>query len=135
MELSNLGELFHDWIVVKAAEEAAKAKRADIERRLFDLLPDDAKPEEGSTTTRIDMYKIVVTQRINRKLDTSVLADNAVAIPADYMPTKKKIEIDKKGLDWLRKNEPGYYYVVIFMRAVTETSGKPEIKVIDLRGD
>ena len=68
--------LYHDWLDAKEAERVATAKRRDIEDELVTLIGVDENTE-GVTTTKVDGYKLKITTRMNRKVDSDMLQDLA----------------------------------------------------------
>lgn len=70
--------LFDQWLDAKEAERAAVERRREIEDGLIAALA--ITESEGSTTIKIDGYKVKVTQRFNRSIDSDMLQE----IAAEY---------------------------------------------------
>jgi hypothetical protein len=120
----SVSELAEAWLRAKCREEAANAERIAIEERLIEFV--DTK-SEGSVTTKGEDFAITVTCRINRSLSDDGIAAIQAMIPEDMQPLKTKVELDSKGLDWLRVNQPHYYRVAADY--VTSKPAKPGFKV------
>jgi hypothetical protein len=119
-----LTELLTELVGVKAAENAAKAKRVAIEQSIADLVP----TELGSQTTqRIDGFKVVVKLPINYRIDSTIWDEVKTQIPAAKRPVKTKLDVDVTGLKWLADNEPDIYQVAA--KAITSSAGKPAVSV------
>ncbi|HAI59232.1 MAG TPA: hypothetical protein DCM32_05080 [Xanthomonadaceae bacterium] len=122
-----MNALIRELLDAKAAEEAARERRIAAETALLAELQTDKA--EGSTTYKLDAYKVTVTAGINRRIDRAVLAH----IRADMSPAlfKRAIrwipEVDVTGLRYLQNNEPDAYRVLA--NAITATPAKPSVKV------
>lgn len=72
--------LAQDWLDAKAEENAARAKRIEIEEELLAILP---CREEGSQTIKLENGMRVVTEgRMTRSIDAKVLQDDWNDLPA-----------------------------------------------------
>lgn len=72
--------LAQDWLDAKAEENAARAKRIEIEEELLSILP---CREEGSQTSKLENGMRVVTEgRLTRSIDAKALADDWNDLPA-----------------------------------------------------
>lgn len=120
----NLDELARAWLQAKAREAAANAERIEIENQMLGML--EVKTE-GSTTTTLDDFKIVVTTKMSRALEKGGAEAIKGLVPEEYWPLKTKVELDAKGLEWLRENRPAYYQSVA--RYVTTKPAKPGVQV------
>lgn len=68
------------WLDAKAEENAARAKRIEIEEELLAILP---CREEGSQTSRLENGMRVVTEgRMTRSIDAKALSDDWNELPA-----------------------------------------------------
>ena len=67
--------LFEQWLEAKEAERMAVERRREIEDRLIASLA--IKESEGSTTIKTGGYKVKVTQRFNRSIDSDMLQEIA----------------------------------------------------------
>jgi hypothetical protein len=114
--------LLSQWLKAKEHERQATELRRQIESQLVSLLP---KKEEGSESENVGEYKLTVTTKINRKVDTV-----AVRTTWDVMPDKVKTifrwtaDIDIKALRAL----PDDAYVVA-AQYITATPASPSFKV------
>lgn len=72
--------LAQSWLDAKAEENAARAKRIEIEEELLAILP---CREEGSQTIKLENGMRVVTEgRMTRSIDAKVLQDDWNDLPA-----------------------------------------------------
>ena len=63
--------IYSDWMIIKNVEREAVAKRREIEDEMLrQLQVDDV---EGSQTLKRDGFKVRVTNRYNRKVDSDLL--------------------------------------------------------------
>lgn len=70
--------IYSDWLEAKEAERKAVEARREIEDQLIaDLSVDDSK--DGSKTYKPDGYKVKVTTRLNRRVDSESLIDLAAS--------------------------------------------------------
>jgi hypothetical protein len=120
----NLNQLAEQWLQAKAREEAARDQRVAVEEELFAFVDSKA---EGSATTKLDDFKVTVTCRLNRTVDADGITAIEGLIPVEYQPLKTKVELDPKGLQWLKDNAPQYYELAA--RYVTTKPAKPGFKV------
>lgn len=67
--------LYQQWIDAKEAERVAVDQRREIEDRLIAML--NVGEAEGSATIKSDGYKVKVTQRFNRSIDSDLLQEIA----------------------------------------------------------
>jgi hypothetical protein len=72
MQTITIAELIAARIAAKRAEDAAVAERRRIDGAIAELLKDANKPE-GSVSQKADGYKVTVTYKIDRKVDTDKL--------------------------------------------------------------
>lgn len=73
-------QLAQEWLDAKAEENAARAKRIEIEEALLEILP---CREEGSQTSKLENGMRVVTEgRLTRSIDAKALADDWSELPA-----------------------------------------------------
>jgi hypothetical protein len=119
-----IAELAEAWLRAKAREEAANAERIAIEEKMIEFVDTKA---EGSVTTKLGDFSITVTCRINRTLSEEGIESIRGLIPPEFQPLKTRVELDAKGLEWLRTNRPNYYRVAADY--VTSKPGKPGFKV------
>lgn len=119
-------QLCQDWLEAKAAENSAKAKREEIEAQLLEYV--QSKPE-GSTTTKLDGFKVTTTGRINRRVDEGEWMARRGLIDARLWPVKHKLAVDDRGVKWLQENEPDAWLRVseAFMSAPGRTAVKVEV--------
>lgn len=68
------------WLDAKAEENAARAKRVEIEEALLEIMP---CREEGSQTNKLENGMRVVTEgRMTRSIDAKALSDDWNDLPA-----------------------------------------------------
>jgi hypothetical protein len=75
-------------IAAKRAEDAAIKERRDIDASIAELLKDPNKLE-GSISHKADGYKVTVTYKVDRKVDTDKLTANWAKLPLDVQAAFK----------------------------------------------
>lgn len=118
--------LIEELYEAKAAEEAAKAKRVQIEADLAKALevPDQW---EGSQTRTVNEYKVCVKRAMNVKIDATRLQEITDRYGLKEEAAKSfrwKCELDKKGWNALNPMTQS-----VFSKAITKTPGKVSITV------
>lgn len=118
--------LIEELYEAKAAEEAAKAKRVQLEADLAKALE---VPEqwEGSQTRTVNEYKVCVKRAMNVKIDAARLKEIISRDNLEHaagIAFRWKAELDKKG--W---NTLGSTVQAAFSEAITKTPGKVSITV------
>lgn len=119
--------LIEELYEAKAAEEAAKAKRVQLEADLAKALE---VPEqwEGSQTRTVNEYKVCVKRAMNVKIDAArlkeIISRNNNLEHAAGIAFRWKAELDKKGWNTLGSLVQG-----AFSEAITKTPGKVSITV------
>ncbi len=73
MNTTTLEQLVAARVAAKAAEDAAIARRREIDAALIEAIPDDDGRLEGTTTVGVGQYKVSVTRKLTRKVDTGAL--------------------------------------------------------------
>ena len=112
------------WLRYKAEEEQAVTRRREVEKALAADIPEQW---EGSTTTTEGRFKVNVTRRFTRKVDSETV--QAIAREhglTEYLPElfRWKPEIDAKA--WKTAPEE---VVRVLEGAITTTPGKPSFKI------
>ena len=125
-ELPNaLDHLVPLFIEAKRAEEAAKAKRIEIEERILAVAP--AK-EEGSTTTEAAGFKVTTTGKLSYKADDlEALREITRKWDANLVPIKTTHALDDTGCKYLRRERPELWAQVA--RVITVAPAKTAVKV------
>ena len=73
-------QLAQEWLEAKAEENAARAKRVEIEEALLEIMP---CRDEGSQTNKLDNGMRVVTEgRMTRSIDAKTLQEDWNNLPA-----------------------------------------------------
>lgn len=121
---SEINRIAATLIDIKASEDAIKQHRIKLEEELTALV---AVKEEGSATTKTDLYKITTTQRLTRKVDWELFRKVSHAIPENLRPVKMKPELDLVGLRYLETNEPDIYRLMV--KCITTTPAKVGVAV------
>lgn len=88
MQAATLTELIAARIAAKRAEDAAVAERREIDANIAALMKDANKPE-GSVTERAGDWKVTVTYKLARKVDTSKLQDDWAKLPINVQAAFK----------------------------------------------
>lgn len=118
--------LIEELYKAKTAEEAAKAKRVQLEADLARALevPDQW---EGSQTRTVNDYKVCVKRAMNVKIDAARLQEITDCYGLKEEAAKSfrwKCELDKKGWGTLCSSVQA-----VFSEAITKTPGKVSITV------
>lgn len=119
-------EIYEDWLQAKQDERAAVEKRREMEKLLTDMyeVTDDF---EGSKTVDDGKYKIKVTGRMNRKIDSEKLQEVAVENGLfDHLSTlfRWKPEINKKAWE-----QAAPEITAPLSEAITTKPGKPSFSI------
>ena len=123
-ELS-LPELAALRVELKTQEEAAISARREVDRRLAELM---ILPGEGSSTTKVAGYKVSVTQRLNRSVDTKSLRAEWDALPAAVQSAFRwKAEVSVTRLNELANEQPAIAKEA--GRFFTTKPGAPDVSV------
>lgn len=101
-----LTKLCADWIKAKSVEAAANALRLDIE---IQILAITGHKEEGAKTVTQGDYKLSVTGKLTRKMDWVKWEAIKSKIATEMHPVKTTVELDEKGVKYLKLNEPEIY--------------------------
>lgn len=104
-EKPSLDDLAGAWLLAKSEEQAANARRQDIEQQIVAL----TGQKLGATTTKTDQFKIVVTGKESIKMDWEKWEAIKAEVPGTLHPIKTKSEVDEKGVRWIKEHEPEIY--------------------------
>lgn len=80
MQTISLTELIAARVAAKRDEDAAAAKRKKLDASIAALLKDANKPE-GTITQKAGEWKVSVTYKVSRKVDTAKLQDDWAKLP------------------------------------------------------
>lgn len=120
-----MSDLYDRWINAKEAERVAVEVRRAIEDELFAQF--DVGDAEGSTTINRDGYKVKVTTRYNRKIDSDLLQEIAAENGfTDYLSTLFRWKPD---LDMKAWKAADVYITDILANAITTTPGRPSFSI------
>lgn len=120
-----MSDLYDRWINAKEAERVAVEIRRAIEDELFAQF--DVGDAEGSTTINRDGYKVKVTTRYNRKIDSDLLQEIAAENGfTDYLSTLFRWKPD---LDMKAWKAADVYITDILANAITTTPGRPSFSI------
>lgn len=121
-----LEALVHEWMQAKHQEDAAKARRVEIEGRILAV---QAAPAEGSQTIKLDNgFKLTLKGSVSYKVDDMAGLRAAVAEwPAELQPVKVEAKLDETGAKWLRQNDPARWSVLA--KFVTVSPAKVGVSV------
>ena len=72
MQAMTLTQLIAARIAAKRIEDQAVAERRDLDKQIAELLKDPNKPE-GAISHKADGYKVTVTYKVDRKVDSEKL--------------------------------------------------------------
>ena len=98
-------ELYTAWLKAKKTEEKAKDQRHDLEAQIEALMP---QFEGLSKTFNEEGFKITLKKSESYKFlkEWDKARDS---FPEELRPEKIKVEVDKKGLEYLKENDPETY--------------------------
>ena len=118
--------LFEDWLTAKSEEAAAVARRREIEDALVETLRVDTT-SEGTSTTKVDGYKVRVITRLGRKVDGDLLQEIAAEHGlSEHLPElfRWKPEVSIKA--WKNADEA---ITRPLLGAITTTPGRPGFQI------
>lgn len=81
-----LENLLPVWLNAKEAERKAIEHRRELDRMIQDLMP---KKDEGSISQNFGDYKVSVTYKLDRKIDTDRLRDEWGQLPPEVWDAVK----------------------------------------------
>lgn len=120
-----MSDLYQTWIDAKEAERAAVEARRLAEDELIDVLAMESK--EGSETIKVEGYKVKVTQRFNRSIDSEALQELAAEHGlSEHLPDlfRWKPEINSKA--WSATEES---ITRPLLGAITTKPGRPSFSI------
>jgi len=116
-----------DLMAARALEKTATEQRVAMEEELIALLGAKA---DGADTHNIGPYKVVITGKLNRKLDLKRYDQIVDRIPEALRPIKVKRELDVTGIKYLANNEPDIYALIANSGALTVEPAKTSVTII-----
>jgi hypothetical protein len=118
--------LLQSWLEVKAAEDAAKKMRIEIEAELSTRPEIEIKPE-GSKTIALDEYKVETKGTVSFALNLDAWKNIEGEIPAESNPVVSKLSVNPTKARQVRENDPELWLTLC--EAITLKPGKPGFKV------
>lgn len=121
-----LHELAESLVTAKAAEDAARKQRVQIEESICEYMN---LPVEGSTHVEDAGWRITVTAKLTRTLDEAKLRQVAHQIPDDVgaKVIRWKPDLVLKELRACQEYRPDIYEVLA--SAITTKPAKPAVKI------
>lgn len=121
-------DLIEKWLQAKQEEQEAVAKRRELEDMMSVLIGLE-ETQEGSKTHKVDGYKVKVTQRMNRtidseKLDEIVHEEGLEDVVGVLFRTK--MEVNKK--EWDSADES---LTKPLSKAITLKAGRPSYSILE----
>ena len=112
--------IYSDWLEAKRIEREIVAQRRDLEDEMLrQLQVDDV---EGSQTLKREGFKVRVTNRYNRKVDSDLLQDIATEEGLDHLlPVLFRWKPEIKLKEWQSADESAKQKLA---RAITTTPGR-----------
>jgi len=108
--MNSLDQLAILWQHCKEEEDAAKARRIEIEKQ---ILAEHPAREEGSETFETPGgLRVTLTGKLSYKADVDKLIALTGAWPADIRPIKTSVEADDTKLKAIRQHRPDLWAVV-----------------------
>jgi len=123
--------LLDEWTKAKAAEEAAKFQRLDLEAKLS-LRPEIEIKEVGSKTMTIDSFKVETRGSINFSLDKEIWEEVKKSFDDDITPVIPKLEVNESRAKKLKEAYPQLW--LIASKAITSKPGNPGFKIQKIGG-
>lgn len=120
-------ELSAALLDAKAAEDAAKEQRIEVEEALVKIL--GLKPE-GSKTHDLGGFKVTITGVVNRTLNNEVWETIKDKLPPEIRPVTYEPKLDVTGVKWLQENQVEDYKILA--QALTIKPGKTSVKVVQV---
>ena len=120
-----LEQLASAWQAAKADERAANARRLEIEEQIVEALP---LADEGTQTVEAGPYKVKVTTKISRSVDTKALQahwNSLSAFAQDVFTWKADLSLS--ALRRLQENHPSLYPSIATY--ITSKPAKPAVVV------
>lgn len=118
-------EIAQDLYEARQVEREANERRVQLEEELIALV---GAREEGSKTHTIGDFKVIITGKLNRKIDWEIFDDSiASQIPESLQPVKIKRELDEAGVKYLANNEPQLYKLL--SKALTIKPAKTAVTI------
>jgi hypothetical protein len=122
----DLNALSDAWLAAKAEEQAANARRLDIERAITALV--SAPPEEGSYKLESERVKVTVAYKLTRTVDGEALRAAWGDLPENVQSAFRwKAEADVKKLRAMQELTPALYAQACAF--VTAKPAKPSVSV------
>lgn len=119
--------LYEQWLKAKADEKTATDYRRQIEDELIQGLDESLIAHEGSTTFNQDGFKVKLTVRYNRKINSDTLqevaAENGLTEHLSEL-FRWKPEINKKAWD-----AADFGITTPLLEAITTTPGRPSFQI------
>lgn len=113
------------WVEAKEAEKQAQDKRREIEDKLLSLM--GVAPFEDTYNEEAGEYKIKLTGRFNRKIDSDRLQEiaNEKGL-SDHLPSLFRWKPDINMTNWKRTDES---ITNPLLEAITTTPGRPSFSI------
>jgi len=132
MKNRQTADIVVDWLTAKSDEDLAKAARLIIEEELLLEIGDQ---DEGSTTHKIEDFKVVVTGKVNRKVeDIDFWASLVEDLTEEQLPDRlnpvtivETYKVSDKICRELRVHNPSLFSKIA--RGITTTKAKTHIKI------
>lgn len=117
--------IYSDWLEAKRIEREIVAQRRDLEDEMLrQLQVDDV---EGSQTLKREGFKVRVTNRYNRKVDSDLLQDIATEEGLDHLlPLLFRWKPEIKLKEWQSADESAKQKLA---RAITTTPGRASFNI------
>jgi hypothetical protein len=120
-----MNDLIQKYLEAKQKELKAIEERVKLAEQIAAQLE---SKEEGSTTHKVNNYKVCIKKTINRRVDWEEF--NQLSLGRENIPVKIKQELDEPGLKWIRENEPEYYKQLC--TCITARPGRVAVEITEL---
>ena len=132
MQETPLSVLVNELMIAKSEEAKAKKERIMLEEGIAALLPGE---DEGSITEKDDFhkFKVTVTRKFNRSLDSKVYSEEKTNIPPDLDPVIMTPKLDLKRLRAIESANPPLF--AICQKFITVKPAKVAVKVVEVEAN
>lgn len=119
-----IDEKAHELNRLYVERDAISAAIIAVETELIALV---GTKTEGRTKARGEIFTVMTTGKLNRKLDVSMWESIRDKVPEEMHPVRTKVELDLTKLRKIEELSPSIYKII--SRAITEKPAKTSVIV------
>lgn len=127
MDTVSLSNLAERWRAARLREDLAKEERILVEELIAQELPG---PDEGAVSDKNEDFKVTVTRKFTRSLDSKVYSQEKTNIPPDLDPVVMTPKLDLKRLRAIESANPTLF--AICQKFITVKPAKVAVKVAEV---